>query len=793
MSAIKRKAEKQQSSAPRSAVSAVAARRARQQQLQEVVSSHENAPNQNQETGPPAKKVRPSLDRTAKDVPTSNIERANRNRLAAPVKATSADLAFELSNIDAAEALKSEASGVEEIISDQNDEEESADNATPSQMPTTAENFTLSRNRLRKSDIVYSDEHMLCVRLKEKTTLVLVGIYDIWVKRGVISLMGAKLHPSTKTYRVYAPSTHSLPVIKCVSGVEGFAEIELQSCSSNLQGLKELSPHYSRIWNSSKTVGDSATLNKSFKRSFSIKWSTTIKSLSCRAHSLRTLICGPKGAGKSTFGRYLLNHLLTPAPDGTSDNLDGIAFLDLDPGQPEFAPMGNIYLAHLREPCFGPPFSHPNLDNSRYGKIIRCHHIGATSPKEDPDNYALAIMNLLDQYRMLTATYPRCPLIINFPGWIFGLGLEVATWIIRSTGLSDVVYMSEKGPTEVIEPLGQAASEAGVALTTLPSQPVDTVTRSSAQLRSMQIQSYFHMTQSEGLLDAFWNESPLIRNKSIHVSYSGPQPGISGIMVLGNHYSPQVLRDIIDGSIVAVVAVENTGAIPGYSEAEAKPDGDSHTDEVQPDAMNEDESEDHETPNAGQLSASQSRQRVKDLLNDTITRCPNSGLPYLFWGAGSSTPLDPKGSRSLGLAFVRSIDVSSQRLELISPIPSSSIRDAINQGQSLVLVRGMVDSPDWAFSEEYYAARNAEQDFTTQISQLRRNKAEAHGKEDDETRREQTEQLRRLQERVRAASKLPYLKVIDDASALHQNERRQENGTWRLRKKVYIGSDSELD
>jgi hypothetical protein len=82
--------------------------------------------------------------------------------------------------------------------------------------------------------------------------------------------MGAKLHPSVKTYRVYAPSTHSLPVIKCVSGVEGFAEIELQSCSSNLQGLKELSPHYSRIWNSSKTVGDSTTISGSFKRSFSI-------------------------------------------------------------------------------------------------------------------------------------------------------------------------------------------------------------------------------------------------------------------------------------------------------------------------------------------------------------------------------------------------------------------------------------------------------------------------------------------------------------------------------------------
>lgn len=40
---------------------------------------------------------------------------------------------------------------------------------TPSRIHSTAENFTLSRNKFRKSDIVYSDEHMLCVRLKEKT------------------------------------------------------------------------------------------------------------------------------------------------------------------------------------------------------------------------------------------------------------------------------------------------------------------------------------------------------------------------------------------------------------------------------------------------------------------------------------------------------------------------------------------------------------------------------------------------------------------------------------------------
>jgi len=101
-------------------------------------------------------------------------------------------------------------------------------------------------------------------------TLVLIGIYDIWVKRGVVSIMGAKLQPSPQVYRVYAPSTHSLPVIKCVSSMDGYAEIELQSCPNNLDRLKDVSPLYNRIWNSGESSGDRLTSKGSCKRSFSI-------------------------------------------------------------------------------------------------------------------------------------------------------------------------------------------------------------------------------------------------------------------------------------------------------------------------------------------------------------------------------------------------------------------------------------------------------------------------------------------------------------------------------------------
>lgn len=116
--------------------------------------------------------------------------------------------------------------------------------------------------------------------------MALLGQYDLWVKRGVISLMGAKLHPSKKSYRVYAPSTHSLPVIKCVSGVDGEAEVELKSCNNGLARLRDISPLYQRIWNGQNTAADKVTLKgaaKDSRRSFSVV-SNSRDSLAITAH-----------------------------------------------------------------------------------------------------------------------------------------------------------------------------------------------------------------------------------------------------------------------------------------------------------------------------------------------------------------------------------------------------------------------------------------------------------------------------------------------------------------------------
>ncbi|KAL5343409.1 hypothetical protein BJX70DRAFT_354101 [Aspergillus crustosus] len=814
---MKRKAEKQQTAA---AVSAFAVRKARMQKTQTVITTEVSM--RTEPAGePPSKKPRRSLEDTQLQPTPENVpakpatKRGTLKAEKAPQRAIGNGAPNTRSTkMETAIAIDRDSQTSSEEPDDEDAVEERGVGViaapvtedgyeSPADTSAVTMEFPLSKIRLNRSNIVYSDEDTLCVRIREKLSIVLIGHYDLWVKRGVVSLMGAKLHPSPRVYRVYAPSTHSLPVIKCVTGVDGAAEVEFKSCRSGISRLRDLSPLYQRVWNSGNTPADTLNLKaigQDTRRSFSVlhtsvddplkrhlrplhlekQWSAAIKSLSQRGGRLQVLVCGPKASGKSTFARYLLNHLLSPAPQTESNyyNTDGVAFLDLDPGQPEFSPMGQVSLAHLRSPVFGPPFTHPSLNNERNGSILRAHHIGATSPKEDPDHYVLTATNLMERYRALLATYPQCSLIINYPGWIFGLGLEVATYLIRSLGLSDVVYMSEKGPTEVVEPLSQAASASRTSLTILPSQPTEFVSRSSAQLRSMQMQSYFHMSQPKEVSYPIWLERPLFKNRPFSVRYAGPNQGLHGIMVLGSQISPDLLSESLDGAIVGVVAVESSKALP------APPQADPSTNPPPSDETEHSDIEiDGDMVTETDPSATQFPSPITTLAS--LTTSTSHHLPYLTTPHGSSTPLHPSHSQTLGLALVRSINPTTQTIQLLTPIPTSTLLSTLETGHALVLVRGLIDNPNWAVSEEYYAARAEERRVRREWQ-----KKKVGDESESEDEEEYESRLRAVKERVRQAKNVPYMTVVEDHGRRKRDEanakKERERELWKLRKKVVV-------
>lgn len=409
-----------------------------------------------------------------------------------------------------------------------------------------------------------------------------------------------------------------------------------------------------------------------------------------------TIICGPKGSGKSTLARLLTNSVLTKCSyhreigsRAKHGERGGVLFLDLDPGQPEYSVPGSLSLNRVYKPNLGPPYTHSDGSQAKT-TTLRAHSIAAVSQAVDPEYYMECVKDLLSHCADIRSS-SRYPLVINTPGWILGTGLELLLDVIREARPSRVLYTSQEGPQDVVESLRDAAKAAPVL--TLPSQPFESGTRTSAQLRIMQYLSYFHR-QVEGAKHHLWNSKPLTALAPWEVKYDGKGAGILGILCLGEQSLPSMLRDAIDGMLLAVTVVDDLMAVrtrngtPGMA-TERTGGSDAEPGEERLDSLNDESPE-----------------------NAFIIRTPEH-LPY--FDPASQVTLDPTFSRTIGLVLVRGLDSKRRRLQLLTSIPDGLFDAIRSAGKSIVLVLGRLDTPGWAYTEDFYeqiaARKNMEQDI----------------------------------------------------------------------------------
>ncbi|KAL8708795.1 MAG: hypothetical protein Q9220_006356 [cf. Caloplaca sp. 1 TL-2023] len=443
-----------------------------------------------------------------------------------------------------------------------------------------------------EENVIEQDATECTINLRDDS-LTLIGQYEIWVRKGAINFMGAILYPSSVAYPVYATSIHSLPSIKPI--INPFAPTEqeviitISNLHNGLRSLKHVSPTFDRIWNKADVSpeGKVTTFGESVERTFTYlgpssddahkrplrllelpsDWQSLISAKLCLRPAdqpKRILVCGPKGSGKSTFTRILINALLTKSRTKNNNGrniklFDSVSLLDMDPGQPEYSPPGEISLVQVASCSFGPPFCHPtaNVDGSKH--VVRSHHIGAKSPREDPDHYLQCVLDLLQCYRKLLEHQPDVPLIMNAPGWIQGKGLELLIESIHHSDPSDIIYTSTLGPLDVVESISSAIGTQ-TALHLVTSQPVEYPPRSAAILRMMQTLSYFHL---DGLERNYvrWNSTPINEMPTIDVQYAGPTQSIFAVQLLGPELDPELLLDVLEGSIVGLVVIEDDAAL----------------------------------------------------------------------------------------------------------------------------------------------------------------------------------------------------------------------------------------
>ena len=390
---------------------------------------------------------------------------------------------------------------------------------------------------------------------------------------------------------------------------------------------------------------------------------------------LAIMVCGPKGAGKSTFCRILANALLRKAPvtrnRDVPDN-DCVAFLDLDPGQPEYSPPGDLSLLRLQSWNLGPPFSHPTPGQNQ---LVKAHHFGHVSPKGDPQHYYSCALDLLDYYRNMARGWRTCPLIINSAGWIQGNGLELLSDLTHSISLTDLVYMSVSGPEDVIDTLQGATSRSNVTFHRLASQSSDFANRTAGELRMMQTLSYLHMSDPEGKYHATrWNPSPLTGVAPLVVHYAGPKQAILAVTSIGDAPAlgslDMFLGSILDGCVIGVVAVDQDFAAIAQEPNSA---GIDEQDDTMPD-------------------------HVANTANRILIMRTATGIPYLSSSNHTTSPLSPDRSFSLGQALIRGIDPDNKTLHLLTPIAATTLQA---HSPSIVLVRGSLDTPNWAYKEDF--------------------------------------------------------------------------------------------
>ncbi|ROT35775.1 GRC3 protein [Sodiomyces alkalinus F11] len=554
---------------------------------------------------------------------------------------------------------------------------------------------------------------ILRLKLVESERFVVLGSFGVRVINGEVTVAGALLRPSESIAWIHASHSYAIPVLRCSD--ETSLELHPHPNAAELRGLEKLSPLFRGLWNESPAAARNGRHIEPFQLISTSKdapkkafiqdlvsppaWNKKLAELVTGQESKCpvVLICGPKSSGKSTFGRILCNRLLTSPSRRSRRGLSpAVAILDLDPGQPEYHPAGTIGLVHVKRPNLSPPFTHP-VPAEADATVLRSHAVASVSPASDPELYIECALDLFRHYQQ-SALRGR-PLIINTPGWVFGTGLDLLTELVSKLAPTDVIYMSEDGPSETVEALKGTAKNAFV---TLPSQQSEFTTRTALHLRAMQAMTYFHSVRSRSG-DVSWTPEPLTAMPPLQVRYSGESPGILGILSYELQPPAGLLAETVNGSILAIVEIEDAKAFRDlFHTIQGPPPSSSDG------AMDVDEDDEDDEGKRLALTAA---------LETQLARTPE-GIPFI--PNPDSRSLDPRYSRSLGLVLLRGIDVASRSLQVLTPVPLSLIEESRSNGHHLVLVHGKFDTPGWAYTEDAYArsfTEGANEEGTVEIAE----------------------------------------------------------------------------
>lgn len=167
-------------------------------------------------------------------------------------KDASSDSDLDENNASAAEARDQDESLVlvtaDEELSDRGSSDFEQTSSATSRVPAQPHTVELS-TWVPSPTNVSREAQITRLHLNLGETATFIGQYDVEVKEGTVTVCEAILSADGTSHHVFAPTTHSLPSIKCLTKV---AIIEFRPSEHMMQSLSKLTPLYRRIWNETR-------------------------------------------------------------------------------------------------------------------------------------------------------------------------------------------------------------------------------------------------------------------------------------------------------------------------------------------------------------------------------------------------------------------------------------------------------------------------------------------------------------------------------------------------------------
>jgi polynucleotide 5'-hydroxyl-kinase GRC3/NOL9 len=391
-------------------------------------------------------------------------------------------------------------------------------------------------------------------------------------------------------------------------------------------------------------------VSKELRRLTLVHWLPPIQKLLHREGNAipKVLVSGAKGAGKSTFCRVLINHMLTMEVNGNTGKMkafpDGVVFLDIDPGQPELAAPSIIYLAHLRAPLLGPAFANIIAAGLTDNVMLRMHYLGAYTPREYPSHYQSCISDLLSLY----CDYGNVPLVVNTCGWIAGSGKSVMLSAVQGMKLTNLIHIGDSRNTALQDIMESDAGGDEKVLTQIRSHKKRSALRSARDLREMQLLVYLHassVVQGRVLHDLL----PLTASRDCLPTKSGASTSLSTIVLLDEDVRPEYLIEALNGAVAAIVAIK------------------------------------HDSP-LYEIMTGNMRSGTSFHAGMHVISSLNGRVPHLVYGAKAANPLDPQTTECIGLGYIAMAKSQARQLHIRSPVSAAQIASEVARGYKIALV-----------------------------------------------------------------------------------------------------------